>query len=334
MRSTPTAMRTLTTPSLRSVLATALVVLPALLALAACDAADPGPPDGPPTLDALPADQQALVVQAFQDVEALFDLGTTAQARRATAPDWRTWVAALDGAYAGAASGTARARMAPDTTLYTGVYDAANTKGYLLTAQYREPQGVGVWTARLQHAREVDPDNDPATTNLDAVESVTLTFLTGGDLAAFLSDVETGANAYLAGSAADPEAAFADPAIDVWRVAQVYSPAPGAAVVTYANAELRESVTVRDPVVTRAASGTGTVRDGGDDGAVRTRYYGADFAVAPDGTVTGTLLRTLTSHGDAGDGSLVSLTRYPDGSFMQTRQRGGDGVVVREVTEG
>ena len=324
-------MRTLTIPSPRSVLATALLTAVALLALAACDAAEPAPPDGPPTLETLPSDQQALVVQAFQDVEALFDLGTTAPARRAAPADWRTWVAAWDGAASGTA---ASARLAPDSTLYTGVYDATNTKGYLLTAQYREPQGVGVWTARLQHAREVDPDNDPATTNLDAVESVTLTFLTGADLAAFLAGVETGANGYLAGTATDPEAAFASPAIDVWRVAQVYSPAEGAAVVTYANQELRETVTVRDPVVTRAASGTGTVRDGGDDGAVRTRYYGADFAITAEGAVSGTLLRTLISHGSAGDGSLVSLTRYPDGSFMQTRQRGGDGVVVREVTEG
>ena len=31
------------------------------------------------------------------------------------------------------------ARLAPDTTLYTGVYDAANAEGYLATLSYREP---------------------------------------------------------------------------------------------------------------------------------------------------------------------------------------------------
>ena len=65
--------------------------------------------------------------------------------------------------------------------------------------------------------------------------------------------------------------------------------------MTYANAELRESVTVRDPIVTLNVDGTGTVRDGGPDGSVRTRYYGADFAVAADGSFSGTLLRTLPS---------------------------------------
>ena len=311
---------------------TALAVLPALLILlAACDAAGPAPPDGPPPLEPLPSDAQALVVSAFQDVEALFDLGIGADAaRRASADgtDWRTWLAQFDAA-------PAPARMAPDTTLYTGVYDVANTKGYLAVLSYREPQGVGVWSARLQHARPVDHDDDAATADVDAVETVDLTFLTHADLAAFLTAAEGGANAYLVGTSDDAEAAFTSPTIDVWRVSQVYSPAEGGAVVTYANAELRETVTVRDPIVTLNADGTGTVRDGGASGQVRTRYFGADFAVSGDGAFSGTLLRTLTSYGETSSGALVSRTDYAtDGTFVQTRQRGGDGVVVRENSEG
>ena len=357
-------------PTLRSVLATAAIALPALLALAACDAASPGPDDGPPPLDVLPSDQQALVVAAFQDVEALFDLGTGADARRALAAccgqdqgpnpddplsfsgdgdkgpapeppagltldlDWRTWLAQFDGE-GGPDPGIASARMAPDTTLYTGVYDAANTKGYLAVLSYREPQGVGIWSARLQHARAVDHDSDAATADVDAVETVDLTFLTHDDLATFLTAAEGGTNAYLVGTSGDAEASFTSPTIDVWRVAQVYSPAEGGAVVTYANAELREAVTVRDPIITVNVDGTGTVRDGGASGSVRTRYYGADFAVAGDGTISGTLLRTLQSRGDTADGALVSRTDYAlDGTYMQTRQRGGDGVVIRENSEG
>ena len=340
------------TPTLRAVLATALAALPALLLLAACDAADPGPPDGPAPLDALPPDQQALVVQAFQDVEALFDLGgggppaaRLGDGGPGRPADWRAWVAAVgsdtgrggagDTGDAPVPDDPARLASAPDTTLFTGVYDAANARGYLAVLNYREPQGVGVWSARLQHARALDHDADAATAPVAAVETVDLTFLTHADLAAFLTSVEAGANAYLVGTSADAEAAFASATIDVWRVARVYSPAEGAAVVTYANAELRESVTVRDPVVTQNADGTGVVRDGGASGRVRTRTYGADFAVAADGSVSGTLLRTLTTYGDTADGALVSRTDYAaDGTYMETRQRGGDGVVVRETSEG
>ena len=234
------------TPTPRAVLATALPAL--LILLAGCDAATPGPPDGPEPLAPLPSDQQALVVAAFQDVETLFDLGVGADARRSSARtssegahDWRTWLAQFDPA--DRPTGAASARMAPDTTLYTGVYDAANTKGYLAVLSYREPQGVGVWSARFQHARAVDHDADAATADVDAVETVDLTFLTHDDLAAFLTAAEGGANAYLVGTSGDAEAAFTSPTIDVWRVAQVYSPAEGGAVVTYANAELRETVT-------------------------------------------------------------------------------------------
>ena len=337
---------TMRTPTLRAALG-ALAVLPALL-LAACDAAGPAPPDGPDPLPPLPAESQALVVEAFQDVEALFSLGTGASARAAAsvccgsedgpAPDnaqsWRVWLAQFSDP-PGSGDPPAAARFAPDTTLYTGVYDAGNAKGYLATLSYREPQGVGVWSARFQHARAVDHDSDGGTADVDAVETVDLTFLTHADLAGFLTAIEGGTNAYLTGASDDAEAAFTSPTIDVWRVAQVYSPSEGGAVVTYANAELRETVTVRDPIVTLNVDGTGTVRDGGADGQVRTRYYGADFAVSGDGSFSGTLLRTLQSRGDTADGALVSRTDYAlDGTYRQTRQRGGDGVVIRENSEG
>jgi hypothetical protein len=365
-------------PTPRSFSATALAVLPALLvALSGCDATSPTA-DGPPPLDPLPSDAQALVVEAFRDVEALFDLGVGAEARPTSTassldccsdagpvpdhpaartggdatpePDaarlaqdrpWRDWLAQFEtggGAEQGPMSDNisrSAARLAPDTTLYTGVYDAANAKGYLATLNYREPQGVGVWSARLQHARSVDHDSDVGTAEVDAVETVDLTFLTHDDLAAFLTAAEGGTNAYLVGTSDDAEAAFTSATIDVWRVAQVYSPSEGGAVVTYANAELRETVTVRDPIITLNADGTGTVRDGGADGSVRTRYFGADFAVSGDGAFSGTLLRTLSSHGDTADGALVSRTDYAlDGTYRQTRQRGGDGVVIRENSEG
>ena len=368
---------TLSRPAPRSLAATALAVLPGLLILLAslsgCDAASTDP-DGPPPLDPLPSDAQALVVSAFQDVESLFDLGVGADAARTASssccggdsgpvpdpaylgpekgpvPDdpvrWRDWIAALVGTAdsdddGGADQGPMEpdparlARMAPDTTLYTGVYDAGNGKGYLAVLSYREPQGVGVWSARLQHARAVDHDSDGGTADVDAVETVDLTFLTHTDLAAFLTATEGGTNAYLVGTSDDAEAAFTSPQIDVWRVSQVYSPSEGGAVVTYANAELRETVTVRDPIITVNVDGTGTVRDGGTAGSVRTRYYGADFAVSGDGSFSGTLLRTLQSRGDTADGALVSRTDYAlDGTYMQTRQRGGDGVVIRENSEG
>ncbi|MEL6615020.1 MAG: hypothetical protein AAFQ43_04750 [Bacteroidota bacterium] len=327
------------TPTLLAALAIA-----AFLPLSGCDAVDTDP-NGPPPLTPLPSDQQALVVQAFQDVEALFDLGTGAVPNAssrdgrgqdpAAAPSWRDWLAQFGRTQETGTPADPSARLAPDTTLYTGVYDAGNARGYLAVLTYREPQGVGVWSARLQHARPVDHDDDAATPNVGAVETVDLTFIAYADLASFLAGVESGANAYLVGTSDDAETAFTSPTIDVWRVAQVYSPADGGAIVTYANAELRETVTLRNPIVTLGADGTGTVRDGGTSGAVRTRYYGADFTVASDGSVSGTLLRTLTSSGDIADGALVSRTDYAaDATYVQTRQRGGDGVVIRENSEG
>ena len=296
-------------------LPTAIAVLLALpLFLAACDTSAPAlDTPGPEPIEPISSDQQALVAAAFAEVEELFALGFDGSARTATAT--------ADGALASM-------RALVDTTTYTGVYDAVNTKGYLATLQYREPQGVGVWTARVQHARPVTYEGSP----LDAVETVTLTFLTFADLEAFLADLAAGANPYLVGTSSDPEAAFSG--FDTWRVAQVFSPGQGLAVVGYTNAQLRESVTVREPVATLNANGTGTVRDGGAAGAIRTRYFGADFAVDAEGNATGTVLRTLLSSGDTADGSVVSRSDYPDGTFRQTRQRGGDGVVVRENTQG
>ena len=301
---------------MRSIL-TRTASLALAFSLAACDATSPAPdvPTGPDPIQPITSDQQALVTAAFAEIETLFELGFDAgtAARSAAKAESASLTSAL-----------ASMNAQVDTTTYTGVYDATNTRGYLLTMQYRQPQGVGVWQARVQHARDVS--------GLDAVETVTLTFLTYADLDAFVTALDGGTIPYLVGTSDDAEASFA--AFDTWRVAQVYSPAEGEAIVSYANAELRESVTVREPVVTRNTDGTGTVRDGGADGSVRTRYYGADFAIDATGTVTGTLLRTLSSSGSTADGSVVSRTDYPDASFRQTRQRGGDGVVIRENTEG
>ena len=299
--------------------------------LSACDTAiEPSGPTGPDPIEPITANQQALVTAAFEEVEDLFDLGfssSSAARLRSSEGSTNKSAAALSGAMA-----SMSARV--DTTTYTGIYDTGNSKGYLLQMQYRQPQGVGVWQARVQHARAVDHDGDGGTTTpaLDAVESVTLTFLSYADLDGFVTALGAGTIPYLVGTSDDAEASFT--AYDTWRVAQVYSPGVGEAVVSYANAELRESVTVREPVVTLNTNGTGTVRDGGADGAVRTRYYGADFAIAADGSFSGTLLRTLSSSGDLSDGSLVSRNDYPDASFRQTKQRGGDGVVIRENTVG
>jgi len=300
---------------------------PVTALLAACDTAIDNPdPTGPDPIEPITANQQALVEQAFAEVEDLFDLGWTSSSARISD--------ASSGRRSSAAAAMASMSARVDTTTYTGVYDDANAKGYLVSMQYRQPQGVGVWTARVQHARAVDHDGDSGATTpaLDAVESVTLTFLSYADLDAFMTALDDGIIPYLVGSSDDAEASFSS--YDTWRVAQVYSPGAGEAVVTYGNAELRESVTIREPVITLNTNGTGTVRDGGADGAVRTRYYGADFSVDASGNVTGTLLRTLSSSGDTADGSLVSRNDYPDASFRQTKQRGGEGVVVRENTEG
>ena len=299
----------------------AALVAPLALFFAACDATSPTPdPTGPDPIEPISANESALVTAAFEEVEELFSLGfgdsgSAARAGKTEAP---------------LASSLASMSARVDTTTYTGIYDAGNAKGFLVQFQYREPQGVGVWQARVQHARDVPAANGGG--SLDAVESVTLSFLNYADLATFAAALEAGSIPYLTGASNDAEASFAT--YDTWRVAQVYSPAEGEAVVSYANQELRESVTVREPIATLNTNGTGTLRDGGPDGSVRTRYYGADFAVDAEGNVTGTLLRTLLSSGDTADGSVVSRNDYINGTFRQTKQRGGDGVVIRENTEG
>ena len=312
-------------PTSRAVLATALATLPALLILAACDTAGPGTdPVGPDPIEPITGNQAAIVALAFEDVESLFTLGFNDGSARVAA---NARIAEAESLPAALASMSARV----DTTTYTGVYDGS--KGYLVQLTYRMPQGVGVWGTRVQHARSVDHDADSGTPELDAVETIQLSFLTYADLEAFVTALDAGTLDYFTDTSDDAEAELGG--YDTWRVTQVYSPAEGEAVVTYANVELRESITVRDPVVTRNADGTGNVRDGGADGAVRTRYYGADFSVAPDGSFSGTHLRTLLSSGDTADGSLTSLsTDEVAGTWRQTKQRGGDGVVVRENTEG
>ena len=301
----------------RSLIArTAALIAPLALLLIACDATSPTPdPTGPDPIEPISANESALVTAAFEEIEDLFALGfgDAGSAARAAGETEAPLASSL-------ASMSARV----DTTTYTGIYDAGNAKGFLVQMQYREPQGVGVWQARVQHARDVG--------GLDAVESVTLSFLNYADLATFAAALEAGSIPYLTGASNDAEASFTT--YDTWRVAQVYSPAEGEAIVSYANQELRESVTVREPIATLNTNGTGTLRDGGPDGSVRTRYYGADFAVDAEGSVTGTLLRTLLSSGDTADGSVVSRNDYVNGTFRQTKQRGGDGVVIRENTEG
>ncbi|MDT7858153.1 hypothetical protein RQM47_16010 [Rubrivirga sp. S365] len=301
------------------------LLAPALaLSLAACDAAGPGAdPVGPDPVETITGDQAAIVALAFEDVESLFSLGfNDGNARAATR--------AAEAGSLPAALASVNARV--DTTTYTGVYDGS--KGYLVQLTYRRPQGVGVWGARVQHARSVDHDADGGTTpELDAVETIQLSFLTYADLEAFVAALGAGTLGYFTDASDDAEAGLGG--YDTWRVTQVYSPAEGEAVVAYANAELRESIAVRDPVVTQNADGTGNVRDGGPGGAVRTRYYGADFSVDADGSVSGTHLRTLLSSGDTSSGALTSRsTDEVAGTWRQTRQRGGDGVVVRENTEG
>ncbi len=336
---------------LRLVALSAAALALVALSVAGCDAGTAAP-GGPAALPPVSSDQQAIVAEAFEDVESLFALGVDGAARPATAATTPAQRSRMDTAFrsdstaprvapprvaaprvaplpAALASVRAAARASVDTTTYTGVYDAVNTKGYLVQLQYRQPQGVGVWSARVQHARLVA---GPGGVSFDAVETVALTFLSYASLDAFVAALGAGTVPYLAGTSLNAEASFA--AYDSWRVAQVYSPAEGTAVVSYANANLREALTVRDPVVTLNTNGTGTVRDGGPDGAVRTRYYGANFAVSATGVVSGTLLRTLLSSGDAADGSVLSRSDYPDSSFRQTRQRGGNGVVVRENTQG
>ena len=306
---------------------TLMAALVAFLALgfAACDSLDNNAVDtAPPELQPLPTNAEALVVQVFEEVESLFDLGfdTSSLGKASTGTT-------VEQARATLASASA---MMVDTTTYTGIYNGTLGKGYLVQMTHRQPQGVSVWGARVQHGLAVDHDADAGTAALNGVESVSLTFTTSAQLDAFVAALEAGTINYLKGTGT-AAASFDNTSFDTWRVGQVYSPSAGAAVVTYANAEARESYTIREPVVTLNSNGTGSVRDGGADGAVRTRYYEAGFVVNGDGSFTGNLLRTLLSSGENATGAVVSRTDYPNGDFRQTKQRGGDGVVVRENSE-
>jgi hypothetical protein len=306
----------------RTLLTAALVAFCAV-GFAACDSLDSSAPDeGPPTLQPIPADAKALVVEVFEEVESLFDLGFQTSLGKTTQTYAQARAALL---VAGS--------MQADTTTYTGIYNGTLGKGYLVQLTHRQPQGVSVWGARVQHGLGIDHDGDAGTAALGGVESVNLTFTTAAALDAFVAALKAGDVDYLRGIGT-AAATFETAAYDTWRVGQVYSPSDGAAVVTYANTEARESYTIREPVVTVGANGTGSVRDGGSGGAVRTRYYQAGFTVNADGSFSGTLLRTLLSSGENATGAVVSRTEFPGGDFRQTKQRGGDGVVVRENSEG
>ena len=121
-----------------------LLLAPLALLLAACDATIPTDgPTGPDPIEPISANESALVTAAFEEVEELFSLGFGDSGSAARA------------ASASGASAMASMSARVDTTTYTGVYDATNAKGFLVQLQYREPQGVGVWQARVQHARDV-----------------------------------------------------------------------------------------------------------------------------------------------------------------------------------
>ncbi|GAB5520945.1 MAG: hypothetical protein RhofKO_31960 [Rhodothermales bacterium] len=289
-----------------------LLLLALLVAIVACDTATPTPRDLEPYAGLSDADA-ALVVEAFEAVEALSDAVPTAHASKRSL---RTLV------HHASASVTQL-----DTTLYTGYVNAAG-HGYLATVTYREPRGVPLWRLRLQHGTKLNGNpTDP-----DAVETVALAFVTYADLDSFLADLEAGTIAYL-NDTSDPDGSFAT--ADEWSVTRLTAVTDGGAVLAYTTTERRDELVVRDPIITIAADGSATVRDGLATGSVRTRYFLADFAVDAAGAITsGTLERTLTSYGEATTGSIVSRTDYPDGSFVQTTQRGGDGVVIRETTDG
>ena len=223
-----------------------------------------------------------------------------------------------------ALSETEALATAADTTRFTGLYDSTHDRGFLATLAYRKPLGADLWQVTLQAGREVSPGTF-------AVETFNASFYSYNDLQAFVQGVEAGTNAYLAGTSTDARAAFG--ALDEWRLSQLYSPASGEAVVTYTTDEMREAYSLRDPVVTLSRDGTCTVRAGGTAGAVETRYYESDCAIALDGSVTGTLNRTLTTSGDA-TGAVTSRTDYATGAWTLVSQRGGDGVVVRSTSEG
>jgi len=300
-----------------------LLLMAVLLALplTACDTPGTAAIDTLEPFDGLSQADQALVVRVFHDVEALFDFGWDPSGR-ATAGE-PTPLSEIIEAFKPGDAGKAMI----DTTRYTGLINTAS-HGFLATMTYREPQGVPLWRLRLQHGTRLD--GQPA--DPDAVETINLAFLQYTDLAAFVTKLEAGIVQYLIDHQ-DPAGSFSD--ADEWDIARLTALTDGGAVLTYNDDERSAELVIRDPIITINADGSATVRDGQSTGWVRTRYYQPDFAIDAAGAITaGTLERTLYSYGDAVDGSVVSRNAYPDGSFRQTKQRGGDGVVIRENTEG
>ncbi len=281
--------------------------------LAACDSvtADPTPL---PTLSPLSEEATARVTEVFAAAEELYTQGT------ATLGKQRVDLAAL----LALTPAEARAAFMADTVRFTGIYDPVHGRGFLATVRYRRPLGAELWQVTLQAGRSLPSDKF-------GVETLAASFYTFSDLSSFLAAVQAGQNPYLAGTSDNPAGAFT--ALDEWRLSRLYSPSAGEAVVTYTTDGLAEQYTLRDPVVTVAANNTCTVRDGGLDGSVRTRYYESDCVVAADGAVSGTLSRTLTTTGNA-SGAVTSRTDFATGAWRLVTQRGGDGVVVRTTDEG
>ena len=289
-----------------------------LMLLPACTSfVEPGI-DDLPGLPPLTEEDKELVIAAYKDVEELYDIAWNDSGKR-TVTTLDRWAGEIRISNAG--------KLLIDTTLYTGYYDPMNDLGYLATLTYREPMGVSLWQLRLQTGRELFGNpGDPG-----AIETVRLTFLTYQDLSSFLTKLESNGVPYFL-NGLDPAGSFSD--ADDWSTARLSSVEDGA-VLTYNDTSRRAELVVRDPIITFNADGSATVRDGGPSGAVRTRYYWNDFVVGQDGVMTaGTLDRTLLSYGDYTLGDIISRTEYPDGSFRQTRQHGGSGVIVRTNTEG
>lgn len=288
----------------------------AALLVIGCDSLPPAPElDEALVTEAPTAQDRQALIETFQAVERLFAIGWNGASLTATAVDTGTPIHAAVPLIANATA---------DTTLNTGYQDALG-RGYLVTLTYREPQGVPLWQLRLQHGTFLEGQpSDPA-----SVETITLTFITRDDLSDWVERLIAGNVPFLQDHS-DPEGSFAE--AESWRVGRIAG-SPDGAVFNYADQGRRTALTVRDPIITINANGSATVRDGLEDGEVRTRYYLADVVIDSDGTIVeGTLDRTLLNFGEPTSGAIVSRTEFADGSVRQTRQWGGDGVVFRENT--
>ena len=335
----PTAMRTLTIPSLRSVLATALLTLAALLAARRLRRHRPRPARRPPPARRAPRPtSRPSSSRPSRTSRPCSTWAPTPPARRAAAPDWpRPGSTALDGVQP---SPSPAPPARPDGPRHHALHRRLRRHQHQglprSPPSYREPQGVGVWTARLQHAREVDPDGDPATANLDAVESVTLTFLTGRRPRR-LPDRPSRPAPTATSPARPPTPRPPSPSPPSTSGAWPRSTAPprARAVVTYANAgaarDRHRPRPRRHPRRQRHRDRPRRRRRRRRPHALlrgrfrRRRRRDGDRHAPPDADLARLGRRRLARQPDA---------TTPTDSFMQTRQRGGDGVVVREVTEG